>query len=905
MHLPETLNMDFISAQYDSWRRDPRSVTQDWRWFFQGFELAGTTAVETAASAPAAAKVRDLIDAYRRLGHLLACMDPLSACPTHHPLLALDAFGLAEADLDRPFAAEAFSPRGTATLRQIVDGLKQTYCRSIGVEYMHLQDPLERRWLEARMEPVKNAPTFDAAHQLAILKQLTEAAVFERFLNKKFQGVTRFSLEGGDALLPLIHSVLSEAADRGCKEVALGMAHRGRLNVQAHVLQKPYERIFEEFENCYDPGQLTGAGDVKYHNGYLAQIETEDHHRLQLFLASNPSHLEAVNPVVEGVARARQARAADGARQVLPLLIHGDAAFSGQGIVAETLNMSQLKGYRTGGTVHVVINNQIGYTTLPEDARSTRYSTDVAKMLMVPILHVHGENPEAVVHAARIAAAYRYRFGKDVVIDLVCYRRYGHNEGDEPYFTQPLMYARIKNRPSPHTLYAQSLVEHGRVSPKQAADLENICEQALEKAYNTVHGSACDFPTPRYFESWSSIAGTPVDVTPQTAVDRKRLLDIADRLHRLPEGFAVHPKLQRLLQKRHDAVQSGGGIDWANAEALAFASLLAEKTPVRLSGQDVARGTFSQRHSTLTDIKTGKACTPLNHLYPDQAAFMVYNSPLAEAGVLGFEYGYSCADPHTLVIWEAQFGDFINNAQSIVDLFIASGEAKWKRFSGLTLLLPHGYEGLGPEHSSARPERFLQLCADKNLQVCNPTTPAQYFHVLRRQMKAAGRKPLILLTPKSLLRHPLAVSPLDDFHNGTFRPVLDDPDGERRTRRVVFCSGKIFYQLLQQRRDKDAEAPAIVRLEQMYPFPRQTLQTVLATYPQAEAFAWVQEEPANMGAWSFVRPRLEALLKKGLTYIGRRPAASPATGFPAVYRQEQQQVAADAIGGTWPSFSQV
>ncbi|WP_372682372.1 2-oxoglutarate dehydrogenase E1 component [Desulfosarcina sp.] len=899
MNLSETLSADFIDAQYRKWKSDPSSLSDDWQFFFRGFELAGAAgpADVDPDQALRQANVGELIRRYRDIGHLLACMDPLSACPTAHPLLELDAFGLDVSDLDRTFAAPGLIDKAAAPLKEIVGRLKQTYCHSVGVEYMHLQDPDERRWLQARMEPVKNQAELTADERVETLKKLSAASLFEGFLNKKYVGVTRFSLEGGEALIPFLDVLRRRAVEFGCREIIFGMAHRGRLNVLRNILEKPAEEIFSEFESCYDPQDLVGSGDVKYHIGYLTEHNMADGTSISLYLVSNPSHLEAVNPVVEGIVRARQdLLAADGDKAVLPVLMHGDAAFAGQGVVAETLNMSQLKGYRTGGTVHVVINNQIGYTTLPEDARSTRYSTDVAKMLMVPIFHVHGEDPEAVVHVARLAADYRYRFGKDVVIDLVCYRRYGHNEGDEPYFTQPTMYQRIRQRPPLNRVYGDRLVAEGVVSKTDVDKIEQAVNSGLDAAYEEVHGDTCLFPEPRFFPEWETVSGAFSHDPVETAVEEKTLVKLADRLAQLPDGFTVHPRLKGVLDKRLDAVNTGKGIDWAGAEALAFASLLADGHTVRLSGQDVSRGTFSQRHSVIWDYETGQAHTPLNHLKAGQAAFEVYNSLLAEAGVLGFEYGYAVTRPEVLTLWEAQFGDFVNNAQCVIDLFIASGQAKWQQLCGLTLLLPHGWEGLGPEHSSARLERFLQLCANDNMQVANPTTPAQYFHLLRRQIKAPFRKPLILMTPKSLLRHPMAVSSLKDLIHGRFSPILDDAEATTSAKKVIFCSGKIYYQLVARRQQINADDTAIIRAEMLHPFPEKALEKVVGRYKKAKDWTWVQEEPENMGAWQFMRPRLSPMLKKPLDYVGRNAAASPATGFPKIYKMEQDGIVDRAIG---------
>lgn len=897
----ETFNADYIDEQYRRWKTAPESVSRDWQSFFKGFDIAFDRPSDSAGVGGVdqmlkQSRVEALKHRYRDLGHLLACMDPLAACPTEHPLLSLESFGLSYDDLEQEFFILQSDGEGKAPLKEILKNLRETYCRSIGVEYMHLQDPEERRWLQERMEPIQNRASLEAAERRGILERLTRSALFEQFLNRKYVGVTRFSLEGGDAVIPLLETVASGAADHGIGEVILGMAHRGRLNVQAHILQKSYYDIFAEFENCYDPDNLVGAGDVKYHNGYLADIVTRKGHSLRLYLVNNPSHLEAVNPVVEGFAKARQdIFGDDDGRKVLPLLIHGDAAFAGQGVVMETLNMSQLDGYRTGGTIHLIINNQIGYTTLPEDARSTRYSTDVAKMIMAPIFHVHGEDPEAVVHVGRLATDYRMTFKKDVVIDLVCYRRYGHNEGDEPYFTQPLMYERIRERPSLNRIYADRLLEEGLVAKDQLDDIEKSIRDRLETDFEEVHGSACPFPEDRFYENWEGYNGRYSHTRLKTGVAKSKLIELARKLQQYPPEFNPFSKLKSQLSRRLEAVENGEGIDWANAEALAFASLLVEGNPIRLSGQDSARGTFSQRHSVLVDTKTGERYAPLDHLEDGQAPFRVYNSPLAETSVLGFDYGYSLARPDGLTLWEAQFGDFVNNAQAVVDLFIASGEAKWQRLSGLALLLPHGMEGLGPEHSSARLERFLQLCAADNIQVCNPSTPAQYFHLLRRQVKRALRKPLVVMTPKSLLRHPMAVSSLKDLSAGAFEEILDDA-GHRKATRVILCSGKLYYGLLQRRMDTKRRDTAIVRIEQLYPVPEKQLTSVVNRYKQAKEWFWAQEEPENMGAWPYLRPHLEKIIGRHPTYIGRPEAASPATGFPAIYKRQQEAVLEKALG---------
>jgi 2-oxoglutarate dehydrogenase E1 component len=897
-----TLNADFIEEQFTLWKADPAQVPPDWRTFFEGFELGfsgrlGDIETGDGDQTLRQARVYALVHRFREIGHLLACLDPLEACPIEHPLLSLESVGLTAADLDKSFIVPDGPPNVKAPLRVILGGFRETYSRSIGVEFMHLQDPTERRWLIDRMEPVRNSPRLETGEKRRILEKLVHSTVFEQFLNTKYRGVTRFSLEGGDALIPGLDFLLERAGGLGCREIILGMAHRGRLNVQTSILGKSFTDVFSEFENCYDPEALVGTGDVKYHNGYLGAVRTQAGEELRMFLMNNPSHLEAVDPVVQGFARGRQdLLPKEDQKAVLALLIHGDAAFAGQGVVAETLNMSQLECYATGGTVHIIINNQIGYTTLPENARSSRYSTDIAKMLMVPVFHVHGENPEAVVHALRLATDYRWEFGKDVVVDLICFRRFGHNEGDEPYFTQPLMYERIRQRPSLDQVYAEKLLDEKVAMPEEIEAWAGELRGRLDADYEAIHGSVCVFPEHSFYENWRPYSGVYSPVTLETGLSRDRLASLARALNALPDGFGLNPKLEKLLARRLEAVEAGEGIDWANAEALAFASLLAEGHPVRLSGQDSGRGTFSQRHSVLVDMKTGKDHSPLNAVAPDQAAFAVCDSPLSEAGVLGFEYGYSLARPEGLVLWEAQFGDFANNAQGVIDLFIASGEAKWQRLSGLTLLLPHGLEGLGPEHSSARLERFLQLCAGENMQVCNLTTPAQYFHLLRRQVKADYRKPLVIMTPKSLLRHSLAVSSLDQLAKGTFRGVLEDPDADAGAATVLFCSGKIFYDLLQRRRELKRSDMAIVRIELLYPFPQSQLRLVIKRFKQAQRFFWVQEEPENMGAWRFVQPRLEAVVGKPLTYIGRRESPTPATGFPHIYRREQAEILDHAVG---------
>ncbi|MCF8027409.1 MAG: 2-oxoglutarate dehydrogenase E1 component [Desulfobacteraceae bacterium] len=902
----------YIETQYNRWKQDPNSVDPDWQFFFQGFELGRTQ--KPAASEEVCepcdeqtvrkqSRVEALVYRYRDIGHLLSCTDPLAACPTDHPLLNPKAFGLDEKDMQRRFYAPGLPehPGRQMTLDELVDHLRQTYCRSVGVEYMHIQDPEERKWLRQRMESTQNMPALSDEEKIRILRKLSEASGLEQFIHKKYLGQKRFSVEGADVIIPMLDSLLAHAAgEHGCEQIVLGMTHRGRLNVQANILNRPYADVIGEFESHHNPEAEVGAGDVKYHKGFHGQITTSGNRPIDILMADNPSHLESVNPVVEGMARARlDAAGIENTGAVMPLLLHGDAAFSGQGIVAETLNMSQLDGYHTGGTVHIIVNNQIGYTALPDDLRSTRYATDVAKSLMVPIFHIHGENPEAAVHIAKLACDYRMRFGKDVVMDVVCYRRYGHNEGDEPYFTQPLMYERIKNRPTPARVYARQLIEQGVLDENTASDIQEQTTQCIQEAYDAVQKqtdqpaqqtTAEDHPPTREPEKGRQKPRDQQDSGADTAVKPSLLKQLAAKINAAPNDFHLHPKIEKLLKKRLAAVKDGKGIDWANAEALGFATIVNQGISVRLSGQDSQRGTFSQRHSVLFDTATNAEHVPINNAAKDGGKITAINSLLSEAGVLGFEYGYSLVRTNGLTIWEAQFGDFANNAQAVIDLYLASGETKWGRRSGLVLLLPHGYEGQGPDHSSSRVERFLQLAADENFCVCNPTTPAQYYHLLRGQACAGRRKPLIILTPKSLLRHPEAVSSLDDLAKGKFQKVIDDTRAPKNPEQVVLVSGKLFYDLAEARNDREEKNTAIVRVEQLYPFAEKQLASVIKKYKNCRRWLWAQEEPANMGAWNYIRPLLETRFSITPSYIGRKASASTATGYHHVHKQQQQQI---------------
>jgi multifunctional 2-oxoglutarate metabolism enzyme len=836
------------------------------------------------------ARVLQLINAYRVRGHLVADLDPLDVKRAPHRDLDPATYGLTLWDLDREFITNGLSGKDRATLREILDVLRETYCGNIGVEYMSIQDPDRKEWLQTRMESCRNYPAVDQASRRRILDKLVEAEAFERFLHTKYIGHKRFSLEGCESLVPLLDRILSDAAQQGVREVVVGMPHRGRLNVLANVVGKSLAQIFSEFEENADLDSTHGSGDVKYHLGAAGAHRAEMGETVAVTVASNPSHLEFVDPVVEGMARAKQDAIADRERfRVVPLLIHGDAAFAGQGVVAETFNLGGLDGYRTGGTIHVVVNNQIGFTTLPEDARSSTYCTDVAKMVQAPVFHVNGDDPEAVVHVAGLALEYRQRFKRDAVIDLVGYRRWGHNEGDEPSYTQPLMYATIKGHPSVAQLYGEQLVRQGAIAREEVEAL-----WARKKAQMQYEGEACAFAPP---PKRAADVPAPVDATAMWG----RLRTALRALGSTPEGFEVHPKLVPLLKKRADLLEGRGQVDWAAGEALAFGTLLIEGISIRLSGQDSGRGTFSQRHAVLFDARTGKEHVPLNELAPKPARFEVHDSLLSEAAVMGFEFGYSVASARTLVVWEAQFGDFANGAQVIIDQFLAGTETKWGQLSGLTLLLPHGHEGQGPEHSSARLERFLALCAEGNLRVGVPSTPGSLFHLLRQQGRGPVQKPLVVLTPKSLLRDPRCASPLEDLAMGRFEEVIDDVTADpARIRRVVLVTGKLYYDLARGREQARRDDVALVRIELLYPFPGAELARVLGRYASSADLVWAQEEPQNMGAWRFVRDRFldsEVPLadRRIPRYVGRKPSASPAPGSHKIHAREQEAIVRAAV----------
>ncbi len=927
----KSTNASYIDELFALYSNDPSSVDPSWRYFFEGLELGTeeTIAEERSDISPKAAaatepspaksamvpsidfsseaKVAELIHAYRSLGRLLANIDPLNPAPSSHPLLDLSRFGLAPTDLEKKFSAGHLLGMGTAKLSEIIARLKETYCSSIGVEFTHIQNLQERDWLQQKMEASRNRATLDAETQKLILKRLTQSETFERFLHTRYVAQKRFSVEGAESVIPALDCMIEAGGQLGAEEFVMGMAHRGRLNVLTNIFGKKPEYIFTEFEGAYKADTSLGEGDVKYHMGFSADLTTRKGNKVHLSLASNPSHLEFVNPVVEGITRAKQTQRNDSERKkVIPISIHGDAAFAGQGVCYETLNLSHLAGYATGGTLHIVINNQVGFTTSPVDSRSTTYATDLAKMLEVPIFHVNSDDPEAVWYVSQLSTEYRQKFKKDVFIDLICYRKHGHNEGDEPSFTQPLEYKNIKSHTSTREIYAKALIEKKVMTFEESEGLVKDFMSQLTEAQTRTKAEAPKPYVSAFEGKWKGLRRfqeSDLNQSVKTSVPEKTLKDLAKKLSQMPAGFHIHPKLTRFYEARLKAVEEGKGIDWGNGEVLAFATLLAEGHSVRLSGQDVERGTFTHRHSVLHDFETGETYTPLNHLKEGQAFYDVHNSHLSETGVLGFEYGYSLAEPNTLTIWEAQFGDFANGAQVIIDQFISSSESKWQRMSGLVLLLPHGFEGQGPEHSSARLERFLQLCGKNNLIVANMTTPAQLFHALRRQIKRDYRKPMIVMSPKSLLRHPMAISNLKDFTDAQFEEVLDDTTVDPNSvTKVLLCTGKVYYDLSAARAAKNVKNIAIVRVEQLYPWPAEKLAKILNRYKKA-SLVWVQEEPRNMGAWSFVFNTWsggydffqEKVGNRAIHYVGREICAAPAVGSHKIHETEQEALVQKAI----------
>jgi 2-oxoglutarate dehydrogenase E1 component len=904
LNIPTKANADLIEEMHRAWLDNPDAVDPTWRAFFQGFTLGNSTptlagGLEGEAIAGVAivdslkqSNVHALISAYRSIGHIEAHLDPLSGPPPPSGKLALAEFDLEEADLETSFDVGTYLGGGQMKLREVLASLRQTYCGKVGVEYMHIQDRDCLQWIQERIESTRLQPKFAEAQKVRILRRVHKAELFEKFLHTKYVGQKRFSLEGGETIIAALDLLIDGCPDAGVEEIVMGMAHRGRLNVLCSVMRKSFDQLFEQFSESYIPDTVEGDGDVKYHLGYESVLTTSSGRTVQISLAANPSHLEIVGPIVEGRARAQQRIRNDSEERlrVLPLLIHGDAALAGQGIVAEMLNFSQLPGYRTGGTVHLVINNQIGFTTDPGDARSTRYCTDVAKMIEVPIFHVNGDDPEAVSMVAQLALEFRVRWKRDVFVDMYCFRRHGHNETDEPSFTQPLLYKRIASHPPVSAIYTRQLVGDGTITAAQGESIKEEYSAALEenlakaKAREAARAQSRPEPGDAFKGSTAVFQPSYRHVHLETGASASEIDRVVRGLCSVPADFKVNPKIRRLLDARAQAHRDGGPVDWGFGEALAFGTLLLEGTPVRLSGQDCERGTFSHRHAVLADAETGAKYTPLKNLDPRQAKFCVYNSLLSEAAVLGFDYGYSMDCPELLCLWEAQFGDFANGAQVVIDQFIVSGESKWQRTCGIVLLLPHGYEGQGAEHSSARLERFLQACAENNIQVANPTTPAQYFHLLRRQMKRTFRKPLVIMSPKSLLRHPAAVSRMDEFSAGSFQEILEDKDVQGSPERLILCSGKVYYDLAEHRAKNGISDTAIVRIEQLYPLHRNRLAEISDAYGHQARIVWCQEEPENMGAWRWIAPQLEQAFGRKPSYAGRDAAAAPAVGVLALHK---------------------
>ncbi len=920
-------NADFLDALYEQYLRDPTSVAAEWRAYFDSIAPPGpqdrphgpirkalaerARLPRAAAAAPEAqanarqAAVSRLIQIWTNRGHLVAKVDPLGLMQRPRPsVLDLAYFGLSEADLDSEFftgsRTKAVPPR--MTLRDILAQLDFLYAGPIGAEFAHMSVSEERLWLQDQFQEGRLTHRFASEEKRNILWQLTAAEGLERYLHTKYVGQKRFSLEGGDSFVPLLDDLIQRCGTAGVEEVVIGMAHRGRLNVLVNLLGKSPSVLFSEFEGRYDLSHLKGSGDVKYHKGFSADLRTPAGN-VHTVLAFNPSHLEVVNPVVEGSVRARQERRGDApGDRVLPLLVHGDSAFAGQGVVMETLQLSQARGYYTGGTAHIVINNQVGFTTSePGDTRSTIYCSDVAKMLEAPIFHVNADDPEAVVFVARLALQYRMRFHKDVVIDLVCYRRHGHNEADEPAATQPVMYRVIRQHPTARKLYADKLVAEGVLSADDADGMVEQYRDGLDQGRPQARASLGMIGN-KFTVDWTTYAQIDWSHRPKSGIELRRLRSLGERLTTLPPGFTLHPRVAQVVANRRKMLAGELPVDWGCAETLAYAALVEDGFSVRLAGQDSGRGTFFHRHAVWHDQNSDDVYIPLQHIADHQGRVQVIDSVLSEEAVLGFEYGYSTTEPNALVIWEAQYGDFANGAQVIIDQFISSGEAKWERFCGLALFLPHGYEGAGPEHSSARLERFLQLCAEANMQVCVPSTPAQMFHMVRRQMLQPFRKPLIVMTPKSLLRHDLSVSALEDLTQGSFARVIDEADDlvPQQVRRLVFCSGKVYFDLLKARRRDGIRDVALVRIEQLYPFPSDEYEAVLQRYPNVRDVVWCQEEPQNQGAWYQIRHRLQELLggRRQVLYAGRAPAAAPATGILKIHEAEQQGLIDAALRAT-------
>jgi 2-oxoglutarate dehydrogenase E1 component len=914
------VNLAWLEDLHEAWKKDPSSVDSPWDQVFREEEsippverrsAPRTVVPRDTDFAYKQSRVTSMVNGFREVGYIYAHLNPLApeegeesnfyTEPTHtYAQLTLAEFGLGEQDLGTEFSTSGGLSTMPMKLAEIVDALKETYCSSIAVEFLHIQNKPMRKWLVQEMETSRNRPAFDPEKKRVILEDLFRAEEFEHFMHTAFIGQKRFSLEGGESVIPALHHVVDIAPSLGITDLILGMTHRGRLTVLNRILEKPLDEVFSEFEGFEDPDDYGGSGDVRYHLGYEKEHPGANGKSVKVNLVANPSHLESVGPVVQGMARAVQREREDTDRKmVVPVVLHGDAAFSGQGVVSETFNLANLKGYKTGGTLHIIINNQIGFTTSSRDARSTFFSTDVAKMLPVPVFHVNGDDAEAVVYAVDLALRFRQAFGRDAIVDMFCYRKYGHNEGDDPSFTHPLMYRIIEKKKSPPTLYAERCRDEGVTTENEQEqirkDFRAELKSALQAARSPQGKEAAALG--RDAAARDKPADGPADEKIPVPKEAE-LREIARKITVQPPGFHIHPKLKRIIDEKSARLQRDGTVDWAFAESLAFGTLLTDGVPIRLSGQDSSRGTFSQRHLVWWDTETRLPLpyTPLAHVPPTEIQFSVYDSPLSEYSILGFEYGFTLGRPRALVMWEAQFGDFSNGAQVIIDNYVAGGEAKWGTVSGIVLLLPHGFEGQGPEHSSAHLERFLLLCARDNIQVVNCTTPAQYFHLLRRQATRTLRKPLIIMTPKSLLRHPRAVSPIADLARGAFQEVLDDPTHPAKARRLVLCSGKIYYELAARREELKDTATAVVRVEQFYPFPASRLAGIQESYPDITECFWVQEEPRNRGAWGFMHEMFgRGFPRVPLGYIGREESASPATGSHSRHEREQHLIVETAL----------
>ncbi len=898
-------NAEYIDSQYQSFKQDPQSVEFGWQKFFEGFDFGReSSGASVSAEAPEhflkEINVLNLINGYRQRGHLFTKTNPVRERRKHLPTLDLENFGLSDADLDTVFNSGVEIGIGAAKLSDIVAFLTQTYCGSVGAEYKYVRTPEVVQWIERKMESVRNTPNFSANEKNRILVKLNEAVGFENFLGTKFLGQKRFSLEGAEALIPALDSVIEKGSALGIEEFVIGMAHRGRLNVLANIMQKSYKDIFAEFEGKGYSASSPFGGDVKYHLGYSTDVTTNSGSNVHLSLCPNPSHLETVNGVVEGMTRSKIDFKYDGDNsRIAPILIHGDASVAGQGIVYEVIQMAGLEGYKTGGTIHLVINNQIGFTTNYKDARTSTYCTDIAKVTLSPVFHVNGDDVEGLVYAINLAMEYRQKYRNDVFIDILCYRRFGHNESDEPKFTQPLLYKIIEKHANPRDIYIDQLIKEGHLDADRAKALEKEFRGTLQERLNEAKELTSTYQDVKFGGAWVDMriaTGQDFESSPNTAVKESTLLEVAKRISTLPSDKKFFKKIEKLFEERSKMATTTHVFDWAMGEQLAYGTLLSEGKRVRVSGQDVERGTFSHRHAVLTLENSEEEYIPLANISDQQAAFDIYNSHLSEYGVLGFEYGYAMANPNALTIWEAQFGDFVNGAQIIVDQYIASAETKWQRENGLVLLLPHGYEGQGPEHSSARIERIMELCADYNMQVLNCSTPANFFHALRRQFKRDFRKPLVVFTPKSLLRHPKCVSPLADFTENKFQEVIPDVNvNPADVSRVLFCSGKIYYELLEKQQTDGIKNVAIVRVEQLYPTPLAQMEAAYNSFENATEAVWVQEEPENMGAWPYMLRKLRKTVFNNMEVISRKESSSTASGFAKQHSDQQAYILAKSF----------